>query len=54
MLSAKRGKWFLKNVSENEKIFINGEETEPGYESELKPADLITIGKNDFVFSDRN
>lgn len=54
MLSAKRGKWFLKNVSENEKIFINGEETVPGYESELRPADLITIGKNDFVFSDRN
>lgn len=54
VLSAKRGKWFLKNVSENEKIFINGVETELGYEGELRPADLITIGKNDFVFSDRN
>lgn len=54
VLSAKRGKWFLKNVSENEKIFINGVETELGYEGELRPADLITIGKNDFVFSERN
>lgn len=50
-MSAKRGKWFIKILAKNEKIFINGEETDAGYECEMKPADIITIGKTDFVFS---
>lgn len=53
-LSAKKGKWYIKNIAENEDIFINGEKTAYEDERELKPADLITIGKNDFVFSYRN
>ena len=50
-MSAKRGKWFIKILAKNEKIFINGEEISMGYECEMKPADIITIGKTDFVFS---
>lgn len=53
-MSAKRGKWFIKILAKNEKIFINGEEISMGYECEMKPADIITIGKTDFVFSYRN
>ncbi len=53
-MSAKRGKWFIKTLAKNEKIFINGKETRLGYECEMKPADIITIGKTDFVFSYRS
>lgn len=53
-MSAKRGKWFIKNLAKSEKIFINGEEISMGYECEMKPADIITIGKTDFVFSHGN